>query len=318
MAPETPGRELLSPYTEALVAYLRESHGMALSKARDLGNRAVIEGLSVSEICGIHHESLRRMGAAIPGDGARGHHQSLLPVLGQKADSVAVAGAFLAETLAAFESGQRELRLLNTALRRQNQRLEGELRRVSKVMYDECLQLVSATRLSLAGSDPAPQPAVWNLLERLEEQLLSCAGSLQSRIVEDLGLASAIQFLSRHFAKSCQLDVITEAAIGPLPKDVSIALYRSVLEALTNVHRHARANCVRISLCEECSVIRCSIRDDGVGFDISRALSEAEVQGSGFLFIQESLRLVGGTLVVESVPGGSTELRISICPRAQD
>jgi signal transduction histidine kinase len=64
--------------------------------------------------------------------------------------------------------------------------------------------------------------------------------------------------------------------------------------------------------------IRCSIRDDGVGFDISRALLEAEVQGSGFVFIQESLRLVGGTLVVESVPGGGTELRISICPRAQD
>jgi len=97
-----------------------------------------------------------------------------------------------------------------------------------------------------------------------------------------------------------------------------VALYRIILEALTNIHRHARANQVRIRVCEECSMICCSIRDDGIGFDMSRALPQAELQGSGLVLMQESLRLVGGTLVVDSVPGGGTELRISICPKMQD
>jgi signal transduction histidine kinase len=141
---------------------------------------------------------------------------------------------------------------------------------------------------------------------------------LQPRILEDLGLTAALQFLARRFATDSRLDVTTEAAIGPLPLEVSIALYRAVLEALTNVHRHARASRVRIRLCEECSVIQCSIRDDGIGFDMSSVLCLAELKGSGFVYIQESLRRVGGTLVVESAPGGGTELRISVCSRLQD
>jgi signal transduction histidine kinase len=307
MAQQTPSRELVGPYSEALVAYLKETHSAALSRARELGSTALMNGLGAAEMCAIHHESLREIGVQIPRAAAD-----------PQVDTVTAVSAFLAESLRVFETSQNELRLMNVALRRQNETLEGDLRRVSRIIFDEALQLVSATRLALAGSDQAPPPAVWNLLERLEEQLASCSGSLQPRMLEDLGLASAIQFLSRRFATACQLDVITEATVGPLPPQVSIALYRSVLEALTNVQRHARASRVRIRLCEECSMIQCSIRDDGIGFDISRALSEAEVQGSGFVFIQESLRLVGGTLVVDSVPGGGTELRISVCPRVQD
>jgi signal transduction histidine kinase len=309
MAPHTPSRELLGPYSEALRAYLEGAQNAALLQARELGNRALMSGLCAAEMCAIHHESLRGIGIPV----TSGAQQ-----LAERSDSMTAAATFLAESLMAFSVDQQELRLLNTALRRQNDRLEGELRRVSRIVYDEALQLVSATRLMLAGAHLEPPPAVWNLLERLEEQLTSCSGSLQPRLLEDLGLASAIQFLSRRFAADCQFDVTADAAIGPVPAPIGIALYRSVLEALTNVHRHARASRVQIRLCQDCSVIRCSIRDDGIGFDISSALSQAEVQGSGFVFIQESLRLVGGTLVVDSVPGGGTELRISICPRVSD
>jgi signal transduction histidine kinase len=307
MTAPTPSRELVGSYSEALLAYVTHAGSPALLRAREIANTALVNGLCGADLCAIHHESLRQLGDRLHGEQ---NHSS--------ADQMSAAGAFLAETLAALETGRRDLSLLNTALRRQNDRLESELRRVSRLMYDEALQLVSATRLAIADSVRDAPPMVWNLLERLEEQLTSCSGSLQPRILEDLGLVSAIQYLSRRFATACQLDVVAETAIGPLPAAVSIALYRAVLEALTNVHRHARATSVRIRLCEECSTICCSIRDDGVGFDISRALSEAETQGSGFVMIQENLRLVGGTLVVDSVPGGGTELRISICPGMSD
>jgi len=319
MAPHTPSRELLGPYSEALRAYLGGDQGPALLRARELGNTALTRGLCAAEMCAIHHESLHRIGLLSPRSAHADEADDRNPQpFSNGSDNMTAAGAFLAESLMAFAADQQELRLLNTALRRQNNRLEGELRRISRVVYDEALQLVSATRLTLAGAQLEPPPAVWNLLERLEEQLTSCSGNLQPRLLEDLGLASAIQFLSRSFAAACQFDVTAEAAIGPVPAPVGVALYRTVLEALTNVHRHARASRVQIRLCQDCSVIRCSIRDDGIGFDLSAALSQAELQGSGFVFIQESLRLVGGTLVVDSVPGGGTELRISICPRVAD
>src|SRR5215475_5875799 len=136
MTPRTPSRELVGSYSEALLSYVKDCGSPALSRARELANAALVNGLCGADLCTIHHESLRQIADRINEE----------PDCGP-ADRLSAAGAFLAETLAALEAGRRDMSLLNTALRRQNDRLESELRRITRMMYDEALQLVSATRL---------------------------------------------------------------------------------------------------------------------------------------------------------------------------
>jgi signal transduction histidine kinase len=85
-----------------------------------------------------------------------------------------------------------------------------------------------------------------------------------------------------------------------------------VQEALTNVSRHAQARHVTIRLCGEGGGVQCSVRDDGIGFDSSQLFHGTAERGSGLISIWESLRLVGGTLAIHSMPGGGTEVAIAI------
>jgi signal transduction histidine kinase len=204
-------------------------------------------------------------------------------------------------------------------LRYRNNKLECDARRFSQVVYDEAMQLLAAARLAMAAVPDEPEPGtcgvlneIRNLLRQAEEQLAECSATLWPRVLEDLGLGPAIQSLTGRFSESARLDITADAEIGPLPHEIGMAVYGAVQEALTNVVRHARANRVRIRLCEECSVIRCSIRDDGVGFDVSEVFSGAEDHCSGLSYVSERLRSVGGTLMIDSVPNGGTEVRISI------
>ena len=298
------GGDLLAPYSEALFAYLTDGQDSDLRRARELGHAALGRGVGVSEICSVHQESVQR----ILGD--------LMPCPGAAADGVAAltaAGTFLSESISPFEENRRELRRSNTALRYLNSRLENELQRFTHSVYAEPMQLLAAARLAMAGSsfsDPETG-TVPGLLDQIDEQLAACTGDLMPRVLEDLGLECAIASLSRRFTETVKLDVRVDSAIGTVPHTVGVVLYRAVLEALTNVQRHAHANCVGIRLCAERSVIRCSIRDDGVGFD-ARSCCWCEERPSGLALIAESIRSLGGTLTIDSTPGAGTEIRISI------
>jgi signal transduction histidine kinase len=334
MTPPTQCRELLGPYSEGLLAYLAEGRDSALERARELGRRALANGVAVSEMYRLHHESITRILALIensaecrqcgkgrrprPCEGIYRFLQSLTA-----ADAVAAAGAFFAETMAPFELREHELRKSNIALRYQNRKLEGDMQRFTQVVYDDALQLLAAARLAMAASAGESKPAVCRpldevegLLERVEKQLATCsADNLRLRVLEDLGLGAALQSLAWRFSESTCLKITTEGTIGPVPTEIGMALYRSVLEALTNVAQHARANRVTVRLYGESSVIHCSVRDDGIGFDVPSVLPRTELHGSGLGSMAERLRCVGGKLYIDSVMGGGTEVRMCVDQR---
>jgi signal transduction histidine kinase len=337
MTPSTQCRELLGPYSEGLLAYLAEGHESALERARELGRSALANGVGASEMYEVHHKSISRILALIDNsDECKecGKRQQPRPCEGiyqflkslTAADAVAAAGTFFAETMAPFEARERETRKSNIALRYQNRKLESDVHRFTQVVYDDALQLLAAARLAMAASTGQSQPAVCGplnevegMLERVEEQLAACsADNLRLRVLEDLGLGAAIQSLAWRFSESSRLEITTEGTIGPVTAEIGMALYRSVLEALTNVAQHARAKRVSIRLYEESSVIHCSVRDDGVGFDVPAVLPQVEDHGSGFGSMAEHLRWVGGTLYIDSALGRGTEVRMSIDQRTSE
>jgi signal transduction histidine kinase len=337
MAQLASSRELFGPYSEALQDYLKQPRELKLRRACELGRDAMLGGLGVQEMSAIHHESVNEFltgNLNIDECAGRGNSSNPGPcddrsvslkstAAKEIAPTLTAAGNFFAESMSPFEVNRREFQRSNTALRYQNGKLEDQVTRVSRVVFDEAMQLLAAAGLALDRANcklPAAKRGnldeVQGLLDRLGEQLAACSSDLRPRVLEDLGLSAAIHSLCRRFRAVAQIgivaEVVTDTPAGSLQPEAGIALYRAVQEALTNVVRHARANRVKIRLGDEAGRVQCTVQDNGIGFDPSRLFSGTAERGSGLISAWESLRLIGGTLAIDSSPGSGTEVAISI------
>ncbi len=83
--------------------------------------------------------------------------------------------------------------------------------------------------------------------------------------------------------------------------------YRVAHEALTNVAKHAGASRVDVTITVD-EVLRCEIRDDGLGFDDSLVDSALSRGSLGLHIARERIERSGGTLLVRSAAGEGTTL----------
>ncbi|HVA26888.1 MAG TPA: ATP-binding protein [Candidatus Baltobacteraceae bacterium] len=117
----------------------------------------------------------------------------------------------------------------------------------------------------------------------------------------EASLASMADRVIRDFASTHDLAVEHTIELDSEPSArVSIALFRVLQEALTNIGRHARARRVRVSLSTDAARVTMTIEDDGCGFDGQSS------EGHGLAFMRLRMESVGGTLVVTSREGGGT------------
>lgn len=101
-----------------------------------------------------------------------------------------------------------------------------------------------------------------------------------------------------------------EQALFPRTK---IFLFRIIQEALSNVEKHAKADKVSIKLEMDTDLLRVTITDNGVGFDMEKVLRDPEKWDHfGIKGILERARLVGGEGRVESKPGKGTKLIVEV------
>jgi signal transduction histidine kinase len=325
--PVSPSRELVDAYTEGLLDYLVRPQEPALQRAREIGRDAMTSGLSLSDMSMIHHESVRKllvqtlgMGQyqATDSDPLQDSYLLLHSLVAAESAYPIAAARFFAASISPFETNQHESQQAIAVLRYRNSKLEEQIRQFSTLVFDEALQLLAAAGLALGDIRRKPVPAggkldeVQSLLSRIGDHLTACASELQPRVLEDLGLGAAIQSISRRFSAAAQFDIVADTAVGPLRPAVSAALYRAVEESLTNVMRHAQAHHVRICVCSDADVVKCSIGDDGIGFDASEVLSGRAKRASGLICVRESLRVLGGTLAIHSAPGSGTEVVMTV------
>jgi signal transduction histidine kinase len=278
----------------------------SLQQAYELGRRALADGLGVLDLAAMYHKALA---AGLPGDSTPEETALLLQ-----------AGAsFFAESLSPFEMTHRGFRDTNIALRHLNQTLEQEIKRIAHALHDEAGQLLASVYLALdevAGNlPPAREPLlkVKGLLDLIEGQLRRLSHELRPTILDDWGLLPALKFLAEGVAARTGLLITVEGeselALSPL---LATTLYRIVQEAFTNVTRHAKASQVLVTIQNERQTLRCSIKDNGVGFDVSSLSARIGVRGLGMIGIRERLESVGGSLALESTLGQGTELVITI------
>jgi signal transduction histidine kinase len=135
--------------------------------------------------------------------------------------------------------------------------------------------------------------------------------ALRSRPLEDLGLALAIRQEAQTVAERADLtlDLHIPEPVDNLPLDVEQCVYRVAQEALANAVHHAQAKRVAVKLFREGSCLTLTVHDDGQGFDPSDVDTEHHL---GIRGMQERAEMVGGNLEIESEPGQSTTVRLTV------
>jgi signal transduction histidine kinase len=299
--------KLAERYESALRAYLEGAGEAALQQAYEVGRSAMAGGLGVAEMAELHHEALVRLSQ---------RHVSAEEL----SRLLRAAGSLMVEGLSMFEMTHREFREANIALRRWNERLEAEAKRIAHALHDEAGQLLASVHLALEDVARDLEPPtrgrllrVRELLDRIEEQMRRLSHELRPTILDDLGLVPALEFLARGVSSRTGLSITVGGTTeGRAPVLVETAVYRIVQEALSNVSRHARATQASVQVRREGGGVHCSVRDDGIGFDTVAVLSGTGERGLGLIGIRERLTAVGGALQIHSSPQRGTELLFSI------
>jgi signal transduction histidine kinase len=220
------------------------------------------------------------------------------------AESEARLGAFaeLASLAVASAQARDDLRSSRARIVRAG---DDQRRKLERNLHDGAQQrLVSlALQLRLAkaqlntnleGAATSLQAATDELDLALEE-LRELARGLHPGALTQHGLPNAVAVLGGRLPIDVQIDAPEER----FPDNVEATAYYIISEALTNVVKHARANCANVKIRRDGDVLRLQVTDDGRG-------GADPAAGSGILGLRDRAEASAGTLFVVSPPGKGT------------
>ena len=96
---------------------------------------------------------------------------------------------------------------------------------------------------------------------------------------------------------------------SPLPPEISLCFFRVLQEALRNSVKHSGARHIEVGLYGTPDEVHLAVTDCGVGFDRKAA---KESRGLGLVSMEERLKILNGTLSIESQPSRGTTVRASV------
>ncbi len=225
----------------------------------------------------------------------------------------------LQERGATLEAQVRERTAQLTELSRfQESVREDEKKRVARELHDELGGTLTAAKIDLQlisdrlRKDPVIGPRLARINAALDDAI-----AVKRRIIEDLrptlldnlGICAALRWQCDEFAKRTGCPCHASCPDGdeqPTPEQ-SVAFYRIVQEALTNIAKYAQAKSVHVDLEREPQHWRLRVVDDGVGIDPDK---QHHPTSHGLISIRERVRALGGEVSVRGHPGEGTTIEI--------
>jgi len=208
-----------------------------------------------------------------------------------------------------------ERKLADSKLRELTKRIlsaqDEERRRVSRELHDGISQLIASAKFSLEtaaikiknNKDPDDDIEVaQKRIGQTLQDLRRISRDLHPAILDDHGLATALQSLTKSFSERTSIEVIFNDILvrNLLPLDAKTSLYRLAQEALTNIERHANATLVEISLSVDFSWIYLVIQDNGKGFNVESFSRSRSADGIGLRNMQERIAYHKGVFDITS------------------
>ncbi len=200
------------------------------------------------------------------------------------------------------EAGQRE------RLRITMRSAESERRRWARELHDETLQALGGVRVMLASARRNPdaqalRDVVASAVDQLAEEISSLRAmisELRPAVLDELGLEPALDALFERARALSGLEVNVTMELSRLDPEIETAVYRVLQESIANVIRHAHAARVDVEVVHSDYEIRVAVRDDGTGFQPSRASD-----GFGVAGMRDRIALAGGRFSISSSGAGT-------------
>lgn len=198
---------------------------------------------------------------------------------------------------------------------------EEERKRVARELHDDLNQRMAMLANEVSTLEQTP-PASARLLrkqlrslrervDQVSDDLRGAAHRLHPSALEHFGLVVAIESHCSDFMKLHRIQVkLTHRSLPEIiPPEVALCLYRVTQECLNNVARHSGASKVAVGIKGREGNIILSITDNGTGFDPALL---ADQSGLGIVGIRERVRLVNGTVSIDSQPRRGTRIDVRV------
>jgi len=241
----------------------------------------------------------------------------------ERTSELSRSNKLLQDKIVALETARKELSEYRTRLRELAFELtlveQQERRRLALELHDGVVQDLAMARMrlsSLKNRMPCDdrRELCDELLELVKKMIRESRGliwEMGSPELYELGFGSAIEELAEEFQDRHGLDMaclLRVPAALQLHQDRKVMLFQMVRELLTNVVKHAGAQCVVIESWLQDQDLLLRVSDDGQGFSQEAALPPRRRRDSGFgLFsIRERLNLIGGSLEISSDEHGAS------------
>jgi signal transduction histidine kinase len=231
------------------------------------------------------------------------------------------AGRLEGRLVAQMQTNEHNTRYLQHLSTRLIGAQEEERRNVARELHDEVGQALTAIqvelsvaqrRLNAAGIAPGLLKDAESITHGALQTVRDFSQLLHPALLDDLGLVAAVEWQAKSFEgrHGIRVDVQQDGMAKQLPREVELAAYRIVQEALTNVAKHARATTCHIRLRRDNGDLEVTVEDDGRGFDPAN-LDETH-RGLGLVGMRERVALLDGRVALESARGEGTRVKVRL------
>src|SRR5437867_4325295 len=210
-----------------------------------------------------------------------------------------------------------ELDRTNQNLRELSARLmqlqDDERRRIARELHDSVGQMLAALGMNLTAVETDIERLTKTannvkdsaaLVQELSQEVRTISHLLHPPLLDEAGLASALRWYIEGFAQRSKIQVDLEFPedFGRLSRELETAIFRTVQECLTNIHRHAESPIAKIRITRTSSDVRIEVADGGKGISPEKQEEMATIgtPGVGIRGMRERLRQLGGSLDINS------------------
>jgi PAS domain S-box-containing protein len=193
---------------------------------------------------------------------------------------------------------------------------EKERHRIARELHDDISQRLAMLAVELEQLQNDPSEAQQRVSE-LRKQTIEISNGVQalshdlhSSRLEYLGALAGMKSWCKEFGErqGMQIDFGQDVR-STLPQEVGLCLFRVLQEALHNAVKHSGVRRIEVQLREDAGEIHLVVSDLGRGFDWETAM---QGRGLGLTSMQERVRLVNGTIDIQSKSMGGTTIHVRV------
>ncbi len=201
---------------------------------------------------------------------------------------------------------------------------------LAREIHDDLGQSIAALKMNLtmlerAANRAEMQPVISDMRSILDSTITKTRAlihELRPPVLDTNGIIEALRWHLEDYRKQFGIDVVFAPGIEELElgAERSLAVFRIVQEALTNVARHSGATRVRVDVRSNSRTFLVVITDNGTGF--ARQPTENASRGFGILSMTERAERLGGRFRIHSEQGQGTRVSVVIphprhCPSSE-